>query len=79
MTARFFDKIAKVRQPSKRILIIDDDPDTTLIFKGGYRKQQWARWQHKRSITYHNSICIIIDESNISLVIMEKRSREFRI
>ena len=51
MIDRFFEQIgapvygtvhAKVSQPvSKRILFIDDDPDITLTFKWGYRKQQW--------------------------------------
>jgi len=72
---------AKVRQPSKRILIIEDDPDITLTFKGGIENNNGNDGNNKRIevYTYHNSICIIIDESNISLAIMEKRSREFRI
>jgi len=78
MTTRFFEQIgapvygtvtAKVRQPvSKRILIIDDDPDITLTFKGGIENNNGNDGNNKRIevYTYHNSICINIDESNIS-------------
>ena len=78
MTARFFEQIgapvygtvpAKVSQPgSKRILFIDDDPDITLTFKGGIENNNGNDGNNKRIevYTYHNSICINIDESNIS-------------
>jgi hypothetical protein len=51
----------KVRKPvSERILIINDDPDITLTFKGGIENNKRIE-----VYTYHNSICINIDESNI--------------
>ena len=81
---------AKVRQPvSKKLNLVsrvrqhfrDDDPDITLTFKGGIENNNGNNGNNKRIevYTYHNSICINIDESNISLAIMEKRSREFGI
>ena len=62
MTTRFFEQIgspvygtatAKVRQPvSKRILIIDDDPDNTLTFKGGIENNNGNDGNNKRIEVY---------------------------
>ena len=84
MTTRFFEQIGapvygivtvKVRKPvSERILIINDDPDITLTFKGGIENNNGNDGNYKRIEVYtnHNSTCINIDEYAITLAINEQ-------
>lgn len=65
----------KVRQPvSKRILIVDADPDITLTFKGDIENNNGNDGHNKRIEVYinHDSTCINIDEYAITLAINEQ-------